>query len=365
MDRYHARRQRLRKQLRAAQVESLLVTNFTNVTYLTGFSGDDSYLLVNPSDEVLITDPRYTEQLSVECPDLRLVVRKPGTSMIDGIVRACQAAKIRRLGIESESMTVGLRDRIADRIPRVDIVPLEPLVERQRSIKDAQEVAAIRRAIAVAESAFTVMRSRIDLGQTEQQFANALESDMRSKGAKGASFDPIVAAGPRSALPHARATSATLGESGFLLVDWGADVEHYKSDLTRVLVTGKIPPKLERIYRVVLKAQRAAIAAIRPQARCEDVDCAARSVIEEAGFGSRFGHGLGHGIGLDIHELPRFSRRSQEVLEPGMVVTVEPGIYLPGWGGVRIEDDVLVTKAGCEVLTHLPNDWEDAFAIPA
>ena len=226
-------------------------------------------------------------------------------------------------------------------------------------VKDREEVAEIRRAIDQAERAFTVLRASLRPEQTEKEVADNLEHQMRLFGAKRASFESIVAVGPRAALPHARPTSQRIGASDFVLVDWGAD-SLYKSDLTRVLVTGKIPPKLERIYGVVLKAQLRGIEAIRPGISCEEVDSAARKVIEDAGFGRNYGHGLGHGIGLDIHEGPRLGQGQKNILQPGMVVTVEPGIYLPGWGGVRIEDDVLVTKTGHEVLTSLPKQWSDA-----
>jgi Xaa-Pro aminopeptidase len=169
-----------------------------------------------------------------------------------------------------------------------------------------------------------------------------------------------VAVGPRAALPHATPTDRQIGSSDFVLIDWGADGGLYKSDLTRVLVTGRISPKLERIYRVVLKAQHKAIAGIRPGVAAEDVDRLAREVISQAGFGRYFGHGLGHGLGLDVHEAPRLGAKSRVVLKPGMVVTVEPGIYLPGWGGVRIEDDVLVTRTGHDVLTSVPKELEEA-----
>ena len=190
--------------------------------------------------------------------------------------------------------------------------------------------------------------------------ADELENQTRLYGGKGCSFPPIIAVGARAALPHARPTDQKIGADDFVLVDWGADAGPYKSDLTRVLVTGKIPPKLERIYRVVLSAQEQAIAAIRPGRTCDEIDQVARGLIAKAGFGKNFGHGLGHGIGLDIHEAPRLAARQSLKLEAGMVVTVEPGIYLPGWGGVRIEDDILVTKGGCEVLTTVPKQWEDA-----
>ena len=201
------------------------------------------------------------------------------------------------------------------------------------------------------------MKSLLLPEMTERQAAHELEHGMRRFGALRAAFEPIIAVGDRSALPHYRAGLRRFDESGFVLCDWGAvSPKGYHSDLTRVWATGKVPPKLHTIYGVVLNAQQAAIAAIRPGAKCQDIDAVARKVIDQAGYAKHFGHGLGHGIGLDIHEGPRLSPISTDVLKPGMVVTVEPGIYLPGIGGVRIEDDVLVTRDGCEVLTCVPRE---------
>lgn len=360
MSRYAERRTRLRKLLRKAGVEALLVTNFTNVSYLTGFSGDDSYLLVLAKGEVLVSDPRYTTQLEEECPDLEASIRPPGIGMIETVAKLAKQAHLSKLGVEGGSMTVALRDQIAHALPKVELVSTADLVEELRLIKDQDEVAEIRRAIWIAERAFGILRASLRSERTEKEVADELENQTRLYGGKGCSFPPIVAVGARAALPHARPTDQKIGAGDFVLVDWGADAGPYKSDLTRVLVTGKISPKLERIYRVVLSAQEQAIAAIRPGRSCHEVDLVAREVITKAGFGKNFGHGLGHGIGLDIHEGPRLAAGQHRKLEPGMVVTAEPGIYLPGFGGVRIEDDVLVTKSGCQVLTTVPKQWEDA-----
>ncbi len=288
-----------------------------------------------------------------------MAIRETGKSMLDTINAVLARRKAAPIGIEAQSIVVALRDRIAAALPKVELIPTDGLVERLRLIKDKDEVDVIRQAARVAERAFEVLRATVRPDLTEKQVADDLEHQMRLLGAKGASFPPIVAVGPRAALPHARPTSGRLGESPLLLVDWGADVGGYKSDLTRVLTTGKISPKLERVYRVVLMAQEQGIAAVRPGATAHEVDAAARTVIEKAGYGKYFGHGLGHGIGLDIHEAPRLGVNQSLVLEPGMVVTIEPGIYLPDLGGVRIEDDVLVTKTGHELLTSAAKQWED------
>ncbi|HTM53238.1 MAG TPA: Xaa-Pro peptidase family protein [Pirellulales bacterium] len=360
MSRFAARRSKLKRLFRKEGVQALLVTNFTNVTYLTGFTGDDSYLLLIADRAILISDPRYTTQIEQECPDIDAEIRPPGVGMVETIGKLTARAKVKKLGIEAGSMTVALGEQIRGASRALELVSTNNLVESLRVIKDKEEVEEIRRAIWIAERAFGLLRAALRDGRTEKEVADDLENQTRLFGGKSCSFPPIVAVGPRSALPHARPTDQKIGDYDFVLVDWGADGGQYKSDLTRVLVTGKIPPKLERIYGVVLSAQEQAIASIRPGVSCQDVDQVARSIIGKAGFARNFGHGLGHGIGLDIHEAPRLAAKVETLLEPGMVVTVEPGIYLPGWGGVRIEDDVLVTKEGCEVLTSTAKRWEDA-----
>ncbi len=242
MDRYQVRRDRLRKLLRKAEVDSLLVTSFTNVTYLTGFTGDDSYLLVAPGLEVILSDPRYTTQLSEECPGVEVVIRDTGKTMLNSIDTALGRQKLASVGVEAQSISVALRDRIAAALPKTALVATDGLVEQLRLVKDKEEVDVIRQAARVAERAFEVLRATIRPDLTEKQVADDLEHQMRLFGAKGASFPPIVAVGARAALPHARPTSGRLGESPLLLVDWGADLGGYKSDLTRVLRTGKISP---------------------------------------------------------------------------------------------------------------------------
>jgi Xaa-Pro aminopeptidase len=242
----------------------------------------------------------------------------------------------------------------------VNITATSGLVENLRLIKDKYEIARIRAAVLQAENAFAALRSKLRPEMTEKEAADELEHQFRLFGAKDAAFPTIVAVGPRAALPHATPSSRRrIGEADFVLIDWGANEGLYRSDLTRVLVTGRISPKFERIYQVVLAAQNQAIAAIRPGVVAHNVDNVARSMIAKAGFGRQFRHGLGHGLGLFVHESPRLAVKNQTVLKPGMVVTVEPGIYLPGWGGIRIEDDVLVTRTGHEVLTHVPKRLED------
>ncbi len=356
---FELRRKQLRKLIKEAKAEAMLVTDFTNVTYLTGFKGDDSYLLVLDKKELLITDPRYTEQLESECPDLELAVRMPGTQMAQKVVEVLKSAKISKLAVEEDNLTFGQANAWQKELPKVEFVPTSQLVIELRQIKDKEEVELIRGAINVAERAFDVIRAMIRGDLTEKAIADELDHQIRLFGGTSCSFPPIVGVGPRAALPHGRPSEKRIEESPFVLIDWGAKVNFYISDSTRVLTNSNISAKFEKVYNTVLKANEAGIAAIKPGAIMEDVDAAARTVIENAGFGKNFGHGLGHGIGLQVHEQPRLGKEQKKPLKAGMVVTVEPGIYIPGWGGVRIEDDVLVTKSGAEVLTTTPKNLYD------
>lgn len=362
MSRFADRRQRLRKLMRKAQLPGILVTYETNVRYLTGFTGDSSYLLLTERESVMISDFRYATQLEEECPDLEICIRPSVTPLSNAAAKAVRQAKLSRLAVEGDYATLALFGVLQNILPQTTLVQTSGLVEGLRAIKDKDELAAIREAVRVAERAFAILRATLRPELTEKQLADDLEHNLRLLGAQGSAFSPIVAAGPRAALPHARPGEVAIGDHGLILVDWGAQCRHYKSDLTRVILTGKISPKLERAYGVVLAAQRQAIAAIRPGILASQVDSAGRSAIVNAGLGKYFGHGMGHGIGLDIHEAPRMQIANDRPLLPGMVVTVEPGVYLPGQWGVRIEDDVLVTKDGCEVLTSVPKQLEDAMA---
>lgn len=363
MSRFNARRQKLRALLRKAGLPAFLATNPTNVSYLTGFTGDSSYLLLTAKNAILISDGRYTSQLEEECPDVGVYIRATGTQMSAETAIVIHRNKVAAIGFESDHATVSLIGELQHGLSKTTLEPTSGMVEQLRAIKDKDELAAIREAARIAERAFAILRASLRPELTEKQIADDLEHQMRLLGAQCAAFPPIVAAGPRAALPHARPEAVPIGDHHLLLVDWGAQSRQYKSDLTRVLATGKISPKHERVYGVVLEAQHRAIAAIRPGVTAKEVDAVARGYIDSAGFGKCFNHGLGHGFGLDIHESPRMHGTNNQPLQAGMVVTVEPGVYLPGWGGVRIEDDVLVVPGGCEVLTSLPKDIESTIVI--
>lgn len=359
-NRYAARRQKLWQLLKREGVEALLVTNPVNVSYLTGFTGEDSYFLASRQNSALLSDGRFTTQIAEECPDLDVMIRKPSEGLFGLVAEALRKRKITSLGIDGSHLSFNAYQQLIECCATTEVAVVPPLVEELRLIKDSHEIAEIRLAIDQAERGFAALKSQVLTTQTEREAAFDLEHAMRRFGAKRASFEIIVAARDRSALPHARPTNLPLNTGDFFLIDWGSEAPSgYKSDLTRVLITGKLTAKLEKIYRVVLNAQIQGIQAIRPGITGREVDKIARSVIEKAGYGKAFTHSLGHGIGLDIHEGPRVSPSSETVLKAGMVVTVEPGIYLPGWGGIRIEDDILVTPDGYEILTSVPKDLDD------
>lgn len=357
---HEKRRSRLRAAIRKRRDDALLVTSFTNVSYLTGFTGDDSYLLVTADGATLVTDPRYTTQLEAECPGLPLRVREPGERMLPTTAGLVDSAGIDRLAVEASALSVGAFHKLDELLDGVTLAPAEGLVEGLREIKDRTEIEAIRVAGQVAKRAYDVVRAAWTPEATERDVARELEYQARRFGGEGLSFDAIVAAGPHSALPHARPRDVAVGSADFTLIDWGVWVDAYASDLTRMVLTKPPTAKLKKVYQTVLDAQLAAIDAIRPGVTCESVDAVARELIAKRGFGKRFGHGLGHGLGREVHEAPTLGRNQGKELRPGMVVTVEPGVYLPGWGGVRIEDDVLVTKTGYELLTDVPKAIEDA-----
>jgi Xaa-Pro aminopeptidase len=340
-------------------LDALLVSSPSNVTYLTGFSGDSSYLLVSRGKIVLLSDGRFTEQIRDECPGLEAVIRRTtGVKMPELVAKVCRRMRVLRLGVESAIMTVAELAELRAALPKVDVVGVAGSVEGLRSCKDAEEIRMIRQAIGFAERAFRQFRAEFGSMPTEKYAADRMESLVREAGAERGSFEAIIAVGAHAAQGHARPDSRQLLASQTVVVDWGAAGRFYKSDLTRTLCVRTIPAKLEAIYKVVLRAQERAIEKIRPGIRGHDVDAEARATIEKAGFGRFFSHGTGHGIGLEVHEAPALRPNSQTILKPGMVVTVEPGIYIRGWGGVRIEDDVLVTRTGHEVLSTLPKNLD-------
>ena len=365
-DRYAIRRDRLVSKLKKEGCSSFLVTNFLNVSYLTGFTGDDSYLLITPDHAVLISDSRYEEQIAGDCPDLPVYIRSKGETMLNALVavfaKYLPKERTKKTGIEAGSVSLHFSSQLGSLPELGEFVPLLDWVEELREIKDKFEIDAIRVSLRCAVHAFNVVRHSLLPDLSEKDIRNTLDYHMMKFGADSLGFPSIVALGPRAALPHAIPTDQSrVGDHELLLIDWGARKDFYVSDLTRVLITSTKPSaKLRRVYNIVLAAQAAAIAGIKPGVTCAEIDGLARSYIEDAGFGKEFGHGLGHGLGMLVHDRGSFSVGSQTVLKPGMVLTVEPGIYLPGWGGIRIEDDILVTRSGCEVLSEeFPKEFDE------
>jgi Xaa-Pro aminopeptidase len=365
MDHHARRREKLARLLADEGLDALLITSPVNVTYLTGFTGDSSVVLLTRDRALLLSDPRYIGQIADECPGLETFIRTPVQKLHDAIGTVLTRLAVRAVGCESAALTLAEAEALRVAAPSIDWKPAADRVERLRMVKDEVELAEIRDAIAIAERAFGAFRELLRPEDQEKDLADALDGFIRRCGGVASAFPPIIAVGDRAALPHCPPTSRRVCESDLLLVDWGAvGPGQYRSDLTRVLSTHTKATsvsdgrRLADVHAVVLAAQREAIRAVRPGVVAKDIDSAARSVIARAGHGEHFAHGLGHGIGLQVHEAPAIRPLSETVLEPGMVFTIEPGIYLPGWGGVRIEDDVLVTPDGCEVLTHVPRELE-------
>ncbi len=349
------RRAALRELLRAAELDALFLVDLCNIRYLTGFTGSNAVLVVSADGEaqtLLCTDGRYLTQSERQVPELeRLIDRGSDTALMARM--ATSAATYRRTGFESHHVTVDQLDALAERGPGIGLVRAPGLVEELRLVKDDAEIHALRMACGAADRALADLLAAGGLrpGRTEREVGRDLESRMMEHGAEAISFDSIVAFGANSAIPHHRPTDAELRTGDFVKLDFGAQVDGYHSDMTRTMVIGPPADWQRDIYDLVARSQAAGRAALAPDAGVRDVDAAARNVIEDAGHGERFLHGLGHGVGLEIHEAPSLSKTGDGRLRTGMAVTVEPGVYLAGRGGVRIEDTLVVRAAAPELLT--------------
>ena len=357
------RLKRCRRKLAKGGVSAFLITNPVDYYYLTGFTGEDSAVLVTAGDVHMISDGRFDETLNHECPWATKWLRKGSLNAEIGSVLG--KLKIKSPGVQTDHLTVADHAEIKKlgKLRQPKAAP--PVIAEMRRIKERSELTVMGKALRIAEEAFMATCAAFRIGQTELELAARIEFEMKTRGASGPAFPTIVAEGPNAARPHAHPGQRKVKLGSAVLFDWGAKVNGYRSDLTRMVFIGRIPPRLGEVYRIVLDAQMRAIKAIRPGVKMCDVDAVARKAIAEAGYAKAFNHGLGHGLGLDVHEPPSLSWRSEEKLVAGMVVTVEPGIYLPGIGGVRIEDDVLVTPTGCRVLSRLPKRLDEAVVQPA
>ena len=351
---YTARTTRLQESLASHNVDALLITNLTNVLYLTGFSGTNGQVLITPDRVVFLTDPRYEARAStlVEGAEVSIYPSR----LTERLQPLLGETSTTRLGVEAKTMTLAERDDLQARVGDVVLVPISGLVESMRRIKDAAEVEALKDAVALGDRVFSWALDQLAPGMTEREIALGLEMKMREWGADEVSFPPIVGSGELSAHIHHTASARELQKGDLVLLDLGCRLRGYCSDLTRTVVLGAATDDQRAMYDLVLRAQAEGIRKASAGLGGAEVDGAARAVIEEAGMGKHFGHGLGHGVGLDIHEDPRLNRISEDTLAPGDVVTIEPGVYVQGTGGVRIEDCVLVTEEGCEVLGSAPKD---------
>ncbi len=346
---------RLAELLPEAELDGMLVTELTNLRYLTGYSGTNGLALIGPDRRTFVTDFRYVEQAAEEVGPAFERRRAP-QDLLESVSEAVPEGPV-RLGFEGAHVTVHAHGRLRELLEdRIQLVPTSGLVERLRAVKDPGEVQRIRAATALADEALERLLSESLVRRTEREVALALEVHMRQLGARRPSFETIVAAGAHGALPHAQPREVELEPGQLVVIDWGAELDGYCSDCTRTVATGEPGERAREVYALVGAAQLAGLEAVSAGAHGREVDSVARKVIEQAGYGERFGHGLGHGVGLEIHEAPRLSQRSEDHLEAGNIVTVEPGVYLPGELGVRTEDLLLVTEGGCEILTSVSKE---------
>ena len=351
---YNARQHRLRKRLVELKLDALFVTHLPNIRFLCGFTGSAGVLVLTQAKAAFFTDGRYTEQARAEVcgASIRVGKRPAFTEAVDWLLRR----KVRSLGIEAEHLAVAMQSNLRNLIRKLSktralIRPTSLLIEKLRMEKEPQELEQIRAAVLLASSIFPDVLKHIRAGIPERTLAAEIEYYCRRAGAEGMSFDTLVASGRRSALPHGVASAEPVAKDGFVILDYGVILGGYCSDMTRTVYVGRIDDRSRSIYAAVVESQQAAVAAVKEGVTVDEVDAAARKVLSRSKLAKYFTHSTGHGLGLEIHELPRVAKGQAERLKTGMVITIEPGVYVPGFGGVRIEDTIAVTAAGCEVLT--------------
>ncbi len=350
-----ARCERLTELLEPAGVDLLLVSELVNVRYLSGYTGSNGLALIGPGIRSFVTDFRYVEQAAAQVDPSFERVRAP-QDLIEALAELLPEGQL-RLGFDDRHTSVHGYGRLREQLgERVELVAAGGLVERLRAVKEPGEIESLNAATELADSAFQSLVQGGLVGRTERELALALEQEMRRLGADAPSFDSIVAAGPEGALPHAQPSARAVARGELVVIDWGARLGGYCSDCTRTVAAGEPGEQARGVYELVLAAQLVGVQAVRAGAAGREVDAQARTVIADGGHGERFGHGLGHGVGLEVHEAPRLAQSSQDTLVAGNVVTVEPGVYLPGAFGVRIEDLLVVQDDGARILTSIPKD---------
>jgi Xaa-Pro aminopeptidase len=351
---HELRRRSLAERLDDVGVDALLVTSLPNVRYLTGFTGSNAQVMVRDTGAVFFTDGRYSEQARHEVPDVERITYTAGLGPV--LATHLENQGVARLGVEASNVTLAVHRKLSEKLGGIDLVETDDVVERMRWAKDPEELTAVREAQAATDRAFDDLLEVIAIGMSERELATDLERLLKRDGADGLAFSSIVAFGESAAEPHHEPADRRLEEGDVIKLDFGATWGGYHSDMTRTIAFGSPATELKKIHDIVRQAQQAGIDAVRAGIPGGDVDAAARTVIEDAGYGDRFGHGTGHGVGLEIHEGPRVAHGIDDVLPVGAVVTVEPGIYVPTLGGVRIEDMVEVTEDGGQVLGSSPRE---------
>lgn len=341
--------EQLRVKLQEQGLSAMLVASPINRRYLTGFTGSAGYVLITRDQSYLLTDFRYMTQAPEQAIGFQVV--EHGPKLMDTVKELLASEGITSLGFEQEHVTYAVFTSYTELLKPVSLVPVSGLVEQLRIFKDHEELQVMQRAADLADATFSHLLNIVGTGKTEREIDLQMEMFMRSHGATSSSFDTIVASGERSALPHGVASERVIQGNEFITFDFGALLDGYCSDLTRTIAIGTPDPKLKEIYDIVLEAQLHALDHIKPGMTGREADALCRDIITKYGYGEYFGHSTGHGLGMEVHESPRLSKASDDVLKPGMVVTVEPGIYLPGLGGVRIEDDIVITETGIHILT--------------
>jgi Xaa-Pro aminopeptidase len=341
----------LKRELPKLKVDGLLITDMLNVRYISGFTGSSGYAIISRSDSIFVTDFRYEGQSDREVRDFRVKIER--SERTREIKDLCEKMGIKKLGFEDHNVSYGFYKKLLRK--KIRLKPVTGVIERQRVKKTPEELTSIKKAVRRAERSFKRLQTFIRAGMREQEIAMKLEGFLGEEGCASLPFGIIVASGPMAALPHARPTNRTLKKGDLVVIDWGGECNGYYSDMTRtVLLKGRDMNRQREIYETVREAQRRAVNTVRPGIKASKIDGAARDYIEKQGFGEFFGHGTGHGVGLAIHEQPYVSWKSKDLIKENMVFTIEPGIYIPGLGGVRIEDMVIAKKKGVEILNKLP-----------
>jgi Xaa-Pro aminopeptidase len=346
--------QKLRRKFDEKEIDAIFVTQSENRRYLSGFDGSAGFLMISAGKAVLATDFRYTEQAVAEAPDFEIL--RIANNINDWFPSLIREMGIKRPGFEAGDISFSfhrqLNEALKKKKVRADLIPVEGLVESVRAVKESGEIDLMKKAAAITDAAYESVAKTIKPGLTEKEVAWELEKALREQGSQALPFEIIVASGPRAALPHAKPSERVIEDGDPVVIDMGAKYEGYASDLTRTICAGRADDNFKKVYNTVLKAQKAAMTIISGGITGKEADRAAREIIEKAGYGEAFGHSLGHGVGLAAHELPRLGPNSEDTLKDGMVFTVEPGIYISGWGGVRIEDTVVMEKGKAKPITR-------------